>query len=81
MTAYERMIALIKPEYLERIPSFVREHAEECSCQLIAREHPDLLEIFSKEEEPDEDAKRQMSEIVNKIVAERIENHHKQKEK
>lgn len=76
MTADERIIALVKPEYLERIPSFVRKHATERSCALIAKEFPEAYERFSDEKEPDEEAKRQMSLIVNDIFMERLEKHH-----
>lgn len=75
-TADERIIQLVKPEYLERIPSFVRRRAEERSCQLIAKMHPDIYDAFSQETAPSEDAKRQMAQIVNACFAERIKNHY-----
>jgi len=76
MTADERIIALVKPEYMEQIPSFVRKHATERTCELIAREFPEIYEIFSKEEEPEDEAKKQMSLIVNDIFTERLNKHH-----
>lgn len=74
--ADDRIIALVKPEYLERIPSFVRKHAIDNTCQLIAREFSEIYEVFSMIEEPDEDAKNQMSLIVNDIFIERMNKHH-----
>lgn len=76
MTANERIIELVNREYLDRIPSFVRKHATERSCKLIEREFPDIYEMFSRENEPDDEAKRQMSLIVNDIFAERLARHH-----
>lgn len=46
------------------------------NCALIAKEFPEIYESFSDEEEPDEEAKRQMSLIVNDIFLERLEKHH-----
>ena len=41
MTTDERIIALVKPEYMEMVPSFVRQHATERVCSLIGRDYPD----------------------------------------
>lgn len=46
MTANEKIIALVKPEYLKKIPAIFRKHATEGTCKLIAREHPDLYSAF-----------------------------------
>lgn len=73
--ANERILSLVNPEYMKRIPFFIRKHATEKTCGLIAREFPDIYEVFSKAEEPDEDAKNQMSKIVNDIFKERMAKH------
>ncbi len=42
MNANEKIIALVKPEYLNKIPKMFRKHATEGTCKLIAKEHPNL---------------------------------------
>ncbi|MBR1863923.1 MAG: hypothetical protein IJ806_07550 [Ruminococcus sp.] len=75
MTANERIISLVRPEYMEMIPSFVRDHAESCTCNHIAREYPELYSRFTGDAEPDEQAKQEMSEVINGIIRERLEKH------
>ena len=48
MNANEKIIALVKPEYLNKIPKIFRMHATENTCKLIAKEHPDLYKAFEK---------------------------------
>lgn len=74
-TANNRILALVNPDYMKRIPFFIKKHATGKTCELIAREFPDIYEVFSKSEEPDEDAKNQMSKIVNDIFKERMAKH------
>ncbi|MCR5415347.1 MAG: hypothetical protein K6E79_00955 [Pseudobutyrivibrio sp.] len=76
MIADERIINLINKEYLDRIPSFVKNHATGKTCQLIAREYPDLYGIFSREQEPTNEENHQMQDIVNDIVAKRLDKQH-----
>lgn len=76
MIADERIIELVKPEYLERIPSFVRKHATERLCVLIEKKFPEIYDELSNEEEPDEEAKQKMFLIVNEIFLERLKKHH-----
>lgn len=71
--ANKRIVALIKPEYINRIPSFVRKHATGKTCGLIAREFPDLYTKFLSE--PNEDDKTKMSELINSIFEERMAKH------
>ncbi len=54
----------------------MRKHAIDNTCQLIAREFSEIYEVFSMIEEPDEDAKNQISLIVNDIFIERMNKHH-----
>ena len=72
MTADERIAGLIRREYLEQMPSFLRKHALENSCYLIARDYPERYAAFSGEEEPDNETTRQMSALVNGIFLERL---------
>ena len=83
MNANEKIIALVKPEYLNKIPKMFRKHATENTCKLIAREHPDLYKAFEdavinkfKEEYPTsmeniaQNNKKQkaVKKIVNNVV-------------
>lgn len=73
--ANERIAALVKPEYLERIPSFIKDHAMKATCKLISKQFPEIYDAFSQEAEPSEDATSQMSLIVNDIFEERMAKH------
>lgn len=48
MNANEKIIALVKPEYLNKIPKIFRKHATENTFKLIAKEHPDLYKLLKK---------------------------------
>ncbi len=41
-TVDEKILALVNPDYIKRIPFFVRGHATSKSCEYIAREYPEL---------------------------------------
>ena len=73
MTADERIIALVKPEYLDMVPSFCRQHATERVCYLVARDFPDLYEAFSAEAEPDAENLHRMTGIANDVFMERLD--------
>ncbi|ADX70163.1 Conserved protein [Lactobacillus helveticus H10] len=73
MTANEKIIALVKPEYLKKIPAIFRKHATNNTCKLIAREHPDLYAAFEKD--PSDEQKQEMTKLVNGIFEERMKKH------
>lgn len=75
MTANEKIIALVKPEYLNKIPKIFRKHATENTCKLIAKEHPDLYKAFEEEASAEEKEKEEMKKIVNGIFEERMKKH------
>ena len=75
MTANERIIALVRPEYMEMVPSFVRQHAVERVCSLIERSVPNEYREFSAEEDPPPEAMLKMKSIVNHIFMERMDKH------
>ena len=75
MTADERIIALADPDSIAQIPSFLRKHAVECSCRLIARDHPDIYTAFSADTEPDENITEQAKVLINEVIAKRIKDH------
>ncbi|WP_297818404.1 hypothetical protein [uncultured Lactobacillus sp.] len=74
MTANEKIIALVKPEYLEKIPKIFRKHATEGTCKLIAREHVDLYKVFENGE-PTAEQKQEMTDLVNGIFEQRMKKH------
>lgn len=71
--ANKKILALVKPEYMKRIPFFVRGHATGKTCGLIAREFPELYNAFKGD--PDDSQKSEMSRLVNGIFAERMAKH------
>lgn len=74
MNADERILALVKPEYMDKIPELFRKHATEATCKLIAREHPDLYAAFQGEPTPSQT--EEMTKLVNGIFEERMGKHH-----
>ncbi|QNQ80436.1 hypothetical protein [Lactobacillus sp. PV034] len=73
MSANEKIIALVKPEYLEKIPKMFRKHAMEGTCNLIAHEHASLYAAF--EGEPSAADKEEMTKLVNGIFEQRMKKH------
>lgn len=75
MSTNEQIIALVKPEYLEKIPKVFRGHATKNTCKLIAREYPDLYQAFAQSEGPSAEEKQKMTDLVNDIFEERMKKH------
>ena len=75
MTANEKIIALVKPEYMERIPRLIRGHATKATCKLIAREFPEAYAEAEKDGELNPEAKEALTKIVNDIFEERMKKH------
>ena len=73
MTTNEKIIILVKPEYLKKIPAIFRKHATNNTCKLIAKEYPDLYAAFEKE--PSDEQKQKMTKLVNGIFEERMKKH------
>lgn len=74
MMTNEKIIALVKEEYLNKIPKIFRKHAVEGTCKLIGREHPDLYKAF-EDGEPTAEEKQQMTELINGIFEQRMKKH------
>jgi hypothetical protein len=68
-----KILALVKPAYLKKIPFFVRGHATGKTCDMIAREFPELYDAFQKE--PSEEEKHEMSRLINAVFEERMAKH------
>ena len=72
-TADEKILALVNPEYMKRIPFFVRGHATSKSCEFIAREYPELYTAF--EDEPSVHQIEEMTKIINELFEQRMKKH------
>jgi len=72
-TADEKILALVNPEYIKRIPFFVRGHATGKSCEYIAQKHPELYATF--EGEPSAQQVEEMSKIINELFEQRMKKH------
>lgn len=71
--ADEKILALVNPEYMKRIPFFVRGHATSKSCELIAREYPELYTSF--EDEPSAQQVEEIAKIINELFEQRMKKH------
>ena len=72
-TADEKILALVNPDYIKRIPFFVRGHATDKSCEYIAQKHPELYATF--EGEPSAQQVEEMSKIINELFEQRMKKH------
>ena len=72
-TADENILALVNPDYIKRIPFFVRCHATSKSCEYIAQKHPELYDIF--EGEPSAQQVEEMTKIINELFEQRMKKH------
>ena len=72
-TVDEKILALVNPDYIKRIPFFVRGHATSKSCEYIAQTHPELYATF--EGEPSAQQVEEMSKIINELFEQRMKKH------
>lgn len=72
-TANEKILALVNPEYMKRIPFFVRGHATSKSCEYLAQKYPELYATF--EGEPSAQQVEEMSKIINELFEQRMKKH------
>ena len=72
-TADEKTPALVNPEYMKRIPFFVRGHATSKSCEFIAKQYPELYAAF--EDEPSAQQVEEMAKIINELFEQRMKKH------
>lgn len=71
--ADEKILSLVKPEYMKRIPFFIRGHATGKSCEYIAQKHPELYATF--EGEPSAQQVEEMTKIINELFEQRMKKH------
>ena len=74
-SADKKILELVDPAYIKKIPSFVRSHPTGNTCRLIEREFPEIYAEFEKEQISAE-SKDQMRKIGNDIFEERMKKHH-----
>lgn len=72
--ADKQILDLVNPEYMKKIPFFVRKHATGNTCRLIEREHADLYAQFERDAVPEE-TREEMRSIINAIFEERMKKH------
>lgn len=72
-TVDEKILALVNPDYIKRIPFFVRGHATSKSCEYITQKHPELYATF--EGEPSAQQVEEMSKIINELFEQRMKKH------
>lgn len=75
MTADEKILALVKPEYMERIPKMFRGHATKATVKKIAQEHPDLYAKTEEAGELPDDLAQELSSIINGIFEAKMKKH------
>ncbi len=73
--ANKKLLDLVKPEYMKRIPFFVHKHATEKTCEKIAREHPDLYAVAAQDGALPEDVKAELTAIINGIFEQKMAKH------
>lgn len=71
--ADEKILALVNPEYMKRIPFFVRGHATSKSCEYISQKYPELYATF--EDEPSAQQIEEMAKIINELFEQRMKKH------
>lgn len=72
-TADEKILALVNPEHMKRIPFFVRGHATSKSCEYLAQKYPELYATF--EDEPSAQQVEEMTKIINELFEQRMKKH------
>ncbi|TCD54859.1 hypothetical protein EJ419_01835 [Alloscardovia theropitheci] len=72
--ADKKILELVKPEYMKKIPFFIRNHATTNTCRLIEREFNELYQQFELDE-PSAEATEMMTKVVNDIFMERMKKH------
>ena len=73
--ANERILALVPAESVKRIPFFVRRHALSKTFEKIEHEHPELYAVAAQEGPLPDEARSQLSDIVNAIFDQKLKKH------
>lgn len=73
MSIDEKLITLINPEYLKRIPEAIQSHATGATIQFIKKHHPDLCQSF--DQAPTPELENQLRQLIDHIFQERMTKH------
>jgi hypothetical protein len=73
--AGKKILDLLPPEWIKRIPFFVRGHATTKTIERIARERPDLYAIAKKEGPLPEKEKEELRVLITSIFEEKMKKH------
>lgn len=75
MTADEKILALVKLGYMDRIPKMFRDHATKATLKKIAQEYPDLYARAQEDGDLPEDLAQELSGIINGIFEAKMKKH------
>lgn len=73
--ANKRILELVKPEYMKRIPFFARKHATGSTCELIAKEYPEIYKLAKSEETFTQEVQERIGTIINGIFEKKMQKH------
>lgn len=71
----DRILALVKPEFFDRIPDSALEHAKTASCSYIEKEYPDLYQVASKAEPLPDEIEKELTLVINQLFEQRMLKH------
>ena len=74
-TADEKILALVNPEYIKRIPFFVRKHAITRTVKRISLEYPELYAVAKQEGQLPEKEAQELRQILTDIFQEKMNKH------
>lgn len=73
--AAKKLLDLVPPEWIKKIPFFVRGHATTKTVEKVAKEHPELYVIAKKEGPLPEQEKAALQKIMMDIFEEKMNKH------
>lgn len=73
--AAKKILDLVPPEWIKRIPFFVRKHATTKTIERIAKTYPDLYAIAKREGPLPEKEREQLRQIITDIFQEKMAKH------
>lgn len=73
--AADKILALVPPEWIRKIPFFVRKHATTKTIERIAKQYPALFEVAEKPGELPEKEREELRGIITDIFREKMNKH------
>ena len=74
-TANRKILDLVDESKVKHIPFFVRKHALSKTFEKIEHEHPELYAVAAQEGPLPDEARSQLSDIVNAIFDQKLKKH------